>query len=280
MSDTEINERAARIAAKNERLFANHACTIAACARAGMKNGFSFKLIGVKRIEREEFVFAPEKTLFGEKSRVIEGAEKWFRHSYNKQRLCNIKVVLPEAPAEDEADPESAGLGLACLYEDGRAALFAPEWSYNAQTDKWSVAYRESPCDPALAKARFPNVSQELREALTALCDFCADIGAQDDTGLLLCGIDELDGREAAWELASGEEFHQTRIPVQRLPKLSEKSAHIYRAASRTPVYGGTWYHGILAKAQECGGEEQLRELMLRLWNAQRGAMLFTVNES
>ena len=157
MSDTEINERAARVTAKNERLFANHACTIAACARAGMKNGFSFRLIGVKRIEREEFVFAPEKTLFGEKSRVIEGAEKWFRHSYNKQRLCNIKVVLPEAPAEDEADPESAG--LACLYEGGRAALFAPEWSYNAQTDKWSVKYRESPCDPALAKARFPDVS-------------------------------------------------------------------------------------------------------------------------
>lgn len=278
MSDTEINERAARVTAKNERLFANHACTIAACARAGMKNGFSFRLIGVKRIEREEFVFAPEKTLFGEKSRVIEGAEKWFRHSYNKQRLCNIKVVLPEAHAEDEADPESAG--LACLYEGGRAALFAPEWSYNAQTDKWSVKYRESPCDPALAKARFPDVSQELREALTALCDLCADIGAQDGTGLLLCGIDELDGREAAWELASGEEFHRTRIPVQRLPKLSEKSAHIYRAASRTPVYGGTWYHGILAKAQECGRGEALRGLMLRLWDAQRGAMLFTVNES
>lgn len=280
MSETEINERTARVTAKNERLFANHACTIAACVRAGMKNGFSFRLISVKRIEREQFVFAPEKTLFGEKSRVIEGAEKWFRYSYNKLRLCNMKVVLPEAAAEDEADPESAGLGLACLYEGGRAALFTPGWSYNAQTDKWSVEYRESPCDPALAKARFPDVSQELREALTALCDYCADINEQDSAGLLLCGIDELDGREAAWELASQGEFHATRIPVQRLPKLSEKRAHIYRAATRTPVYGGTWYHGILAKARECGREDEFRALMLRLWSAQRGAMFFTVNES
>ena len=280
MSDTDINERAARISAKNERLCANHACTIAACVRAGMKNGFSFRLIGVKRIEREQFAFAPEKTLFGEKSRAIDGAEKWFRYSYNKLRLCNIKVVLPELPTEDETDIDSAGIGLACLYEEGRAALFSPEWSYNASTDRWSVVYRQSPCDPALAKARFGDVSEELRAALTALCDFCADLGEQDSAGLLMCGLEELDGREASWELSSQEDRRPTRIPLQRFPKLSEKSAHIYRAASRTPVYGGTWFRDILAKALESGREEQFRRLFAELSSAQRGAMLFTVNES
>ena len=280
MNEAAINERAARVWAKNVRLCANHACTIAACVRAGMKNGFSFKLIGVKHIDREDFAFLPEKTLFGEKTKVIAGAEKWFRYSYNKLRMCNIKAVLPEAPTADEENADDFGLGLACLFEDGSASLFLPEWEYNANTDKWSVTYRQTPCEPALAKARFADPTEKLRDTITALCDFCADIRAEDDTGLLLCGLEELDTKEASWELASHGEYTMGRIPAYRIPKLSEKSAHLYRAAARTPVFGGTWFHTLHAKAAEIGREDEFTALMEELFAAQRSTMLYTVNES
>lgn len=276
----EVNIAAAKAAAKEQRLAANHACAIAASVRTGMKNGVSFKQISVKKINEEFFELSARKTLFGEKARVIKNPEKWFRYSYNKQRLCNIKVVLPEEPTADPLNIDSDGVALACLYENA-AALFVPQWNYDVQADVWSVLYKQQDCsEPALAKARFTDNSEQLNAAIAAVYDFCAQIGESDNAGLLSCALEELDGKEASWEFVS-DEFEQGHFSPQiRRPKLSESRAHIYRAAAQSPVYGGKWFAQMLEKAREQGREERFVSLMNALAHEQRNAMLFTVNES
>lgn len=275
-----LNISMAKMAAKEQRLAANHACAIAASVRTGMKNGVSFKLISVKKIAEECFELTAQKTIFGEKAKVIKNPEKWFRYSYNKERLCNIKVVLPTDPTGERDNIDSEGVALACLYEKS-ASLFVPEWRYDPQTDMWSVLYKQAPCDDSsLAKARFPDNSEELSSALLALYDFCAEIGESDNAGLLSCALEELDGKEASWEYVS-DEFEQAHFSPQiRRPKLAEAKAHIYRAASQSPVYGGKWYAQMLEKSRECEREEKFVSLMRELDREQRNAMLFTVNES
>lgn len=275
----ELNEKSAFINAKETRLAANHACAIAASVRTGMKNGFSFKLIGVKKIADEWFEFLPRKTLFGKKTKVIKRPEKWFRYSYNKLRLCNIKVILPETPSEADDDIGSSGIALACLYEDGHASLFVPEWSYDKETDKWSVVYKEKPCDdPSCAKSRFSDNSDELAAAITAMSDFTASLGLNEQTGMLLCGIEELNGRNANWDEYTGS--GKTLIPTLRRPKLSEKSAHIYNAAELTPVFGGTYFREVKSAAEENERGDEFIRLAAELDRCQRNAMLYTVNES
>ena len=289
--DEQALSRAAAIYAKEKRLAANHACAITASVRTGMKNGFSFRLIGVKKIEGERFEMLPKKTLFGEKSKVIDSPDKWFRYSYNKLRLCNIKVVLPERTAENAEDIDSEGTALACLYEDGHASLFVPEWQYNAQTDKWSVVYREKPCaDPSVAKARFSDNSGELAAALTAVIDLTESLGKQELSPYVnwfMCGLEELNGRNANWDFLNdinyiglfGDEGSHL-IPLIRYPKLSEKTVHIYNAAAKTPVFGGKCYRDIWRASTDRGVENEADRLFLELDRCQRNAMLYTVNES
>lgn len=275
----QLNISSAKMAAKEQRLAANHACAITASVRTGMKNGVSFKLISVKKIAEECFELSPHKTIFGEKPRVINNPEKWFRYSYNKQRLCNIKVVLPEKPSAESLNIDSEGVALACLYEN-LSALFVPQWQYDEQADTWSVLYRQQPCDtPALAKARFSDNSESLFATIAALYNYCAEIGQSDNAGLLSCAMEELDGKEASWEFVS-DEFEQGHFSPQiRRPKLSESRSHIYKAASQSPVYGGKWYSQMLEKARENSSEDRFVSLMNELSNEQRSAMLFAVNE-
>lgn len=286
--DDNALSRLANITAKESRMAANHACSIAASVRTGMKNGFAFKLIGVKVISGESFEMLPKKTLFGEKAKIIPRPEKWFRYSYNKLRLCNIKVVLPQQTTENAEDIDSRGAALACLYEDGHASLFVPEWTYDPKTDKWSVVYKETPCgDPSLAKARFADNSGELAAALTAVIDFTESLGKDSLRNYInwfMCGLEELNGRNANMEFLddvipfAAEESRL--IPPIRRPKLSEKSAHIYNAAAKTPVFGGKCYRDIWRAAAEFGRENELDKLFLELDRCQINAMLYTVNES
>ena len=270
----------ARVSAKDNGLAANHACAIAASVRSGMKNGFSFKLITVKSIGEELFVLMPRKTLFGTRQRIIKRPEKWFRYSYNRRRLCNIKVVLPETTCEDITDIDSEGVALACLYENGTASLFVPEWKYDPDSDKWAVSYIEKPCeDSHLAKARFCENIEQLRAAIMSLSDFTSALGLDSETGYLLCGIDELNNRNAGWDEYGGED-NSSLIPKLRRPKLPEKSSHIYNAVSRTPSVGSSWYHSVMAVAEEQGRAEEFRRLAAELTAQQRKAMLFIINES
>ena len=286
--DDNALSRLANIAAKENRMAANHACSIVASVRTGMKNGFSFKLISVKNISEEKFGLLPRKTLFGEKAKVIDRPEKWFRYSYNKLRLCNIKAVLSEQTAENAEDIDSKGVALACLYEDGHASLYVPGWTYDPKTDKWSVVYKETPCgNQSLAKARFADNSLELAAALTALIDFTEAMGISGLSNYInwfMCGIEEINGRNANMEFLDDiipfAKDEARLIPLIRRPKLSEKSAHIYNAASKTPIFGGKCYRDIWHAATDRGTENEVDRLFLELDRCQRNAMLYTVNES
>ncbi|MGN1120387.1 MAG: hypothetical protein ACI4Q4_08510, partial [Oscillospiraceae bacterium] len=231
-----------------------------------------------KLISKEEFALAPKKGLFGERTRVFPDPEKWFRFSYNKRRMCNAKLSLPPQ-RETPAPPVGEGIAICVRYENGSASRFCPEWSYDEPTNKWSVVYREQPFENNGSEfARYSDNSKALRESLLQMSDFANSLGREQDTGLLLCCIDELDGRQAKWEAHTAfAEEPKERIALMHTPKLPEKLAHIYCAASRAPRWSTST--GLLEAAENVGRAEEYRALMDKLCEQANLAIAYAVNE-
>ena len=273
------NVQSALFTARDMRLAENHAAALCAAFRTGMKNGTSFRLMPVKMMAKEEFELLPKGGLFGEKTRRFTDPEKWFRYSYNKRRMCNVK--LHSEPRKQIPADLGEGIRICCLYENGTASCFCPEWAYYEPTDKWSVVYREQPLsDSSLAKQRFADNTEQLRAAFLAMSDFAHSLGCEKDTSHLLCCLDELEGRQANWEQQSEVlSVIHTRIAPMHTPKLPEKLAHIYTAASRAPSWNVSMRVELRDAAENAGKIAEYNALMDRLSEQTNLAMLYAVNE-
>jgi hypothetical protein len=263
----------------NRELALNHACTIAAAARSGMKNGVTIRLMSVKLINKEEFLFLPKRTLFGTRCHKSDTPDKWFRYSYNKRRLCNIKLLIPDG-IYSENDENSMKYPLVCFHENKSVTEFVPDWKYDSETAKWSVTYIERKCgSPEPAKARYSDNSDELRAALDKMSEIADKLGFDNYRAEFQNGIFALDERFVDWDDDVRE--GSGHIPLIRRPVLSKRFAALFAAASRTPhVKLGDWYGEMSEKAQSIGMADSLEEASEELTKQQRLAMLFAVNES
>lgn len=273
------SEFAAREAAELG-LAVNHACAVAAAARSGMKNGVTIRFMEVEGIDREEFLLMPRKRLFGSSGHRSDTPDRWFRYSYNKLRLCNIKVLLSTDITDIGAASERTA--LACFYENGSVTELVPEWSFDERSGKWSVLYSERECgDIPLAKTRYPDNTEGLRDILCRMAGIADELGFDGCCSEFRAAIFELD-KNTVWheDDPDPETGRGAGAPLIRYPVLPQQNAAIYNTACRSPSIMGEWYGEMLAAAEERGRAAELAELAKELTKQQRLAMLYAVNES
>lgn len=275
--------KSAALAAERSGMAVNHACALAAACRTGLKNGVTLKFMSLGLIGSEEFLTIPEKRLFIKKQYLGENPDKWFRHSYNKRRLCNVKVLLPREiqPARDGTPLNCAGISLVCFYENKTVTEYVPEWSFHeGEAGWWNVLYRERVCeDPEAAKRRYSDNTAELREVLSLMAEYCAEGGHEEYSREFMKGVLELDCRPVQWYESDDDD---DGAPEIRMPVLPEKLMRLYSAAARTPwaAARGDLFGELTAQAERRGNAAELSALTERLTEQQRLAMLYAVNES
>lgn len=265
----------------------NRACNLAVSVRTALKAAVPLKYVPEKYDTETVFVMLPRKRVFTVKSMETDSPARWFKYCYNKARLCNFKLIMPDTVPEK---PSFCGIipKPVCFFEDKTATVLETRLSPHEKGGVL-VRFEEKECaDVQPARARYSDNSERLFDAITAMSAFADEMGFNSDSPDMDEGITpekEVPPESGIFRdliTAAGLLDNQPlpdEMRFKNLPKLSEKRLKIYAAAMLADIFGAG--DNALSEAALYNNKgDKYYPLAAELWENIRLALLYAVNES
>ena len=242
-------------------------CTVLA-AKQVMKTNSAIAEVPPMNEMKIEFLFLPEKKIFGEKKYKASGLTAWYSHCMRKG-LKDILLLVPKTVEEREFLGFSNGINdvIACFWEK-HSTYFTPYWEYNELKSQWSVLYTEHKWEIApIEKPKFSNSYDKFKLILTEIAEFADVIEFEDFAQIFRKSVDILEGKEEVKE-----------SPFSEMPKENQR---FFAAASLADVFGGmgSWNDSPPYAAHEKGMDKEYEILSNELLKQTRLTILYSVNE-
>ncbi len=267
----------------------NRACNLTVSVRTALKAAVPLKYVPEKYDTETVFIMLPRKRLFAVKRMETDNPARWFKFCYNKARMCNFKLLMPDITPEK---PAFSGVvpKMVCFFENGTATELDMRLSAHERGGVLVRFEERERADVQTAKLRYSDNSDALFDAITKMSAFADELGFNVDTEAEdtpeneadVPGYDEGSGIFRDLITAAGlldDQPLPDELRFKNLPKLSEKRLKIYAAAMLADIFG-SGENALSTAASERAWTDRYHSLAKGLWENIRMALLYAVNES
>lgn len=243
--------------------------SVVCCARKALCDNKDIEFTPSEYVLSIKFVFSSPFTVWGTKE--ADSVQKWY-DICRKRDLCDIRFIVPISTDQRQilGFANTSQGAIVCLWKNGKASCFTPEWDYDRNNRGWNIIYSEQ-CDIKIPESgiAYPNKSEEFKAVLLEIGKFAEKIGFPEFSGVFhkaykgLCDF--------------------TKVENHRVPEcIPDEFKGIYYAVETADVFGamGSWNDSPPCSAAEMGLEEEYNTLSDRLLEQLRYNLMYVVNQS
>lgn len=244
-------------------------CRITAAARAALRDGTELDFTPLKYEGSTVFNFCDRKKTGAPLFRAKDPAD-WFAH-LKKEGVSNIFMIMGmKVDRKVLGFANNAGTTIFVRYADNDVTRFVPNWTFNNETNLWSIEYTEYIAEGAPEKdPEFRNESSLFGATLKDIAELAEQIDAPGFAKTF----------KKAADILSGEAVPQLKENANK-PLIPEDRMKYYLAADVADVFGamGSWNDSPAWAAQAKGLERDYLTLSDRLVCSIRLMTMYAVN--